>query len=269
MTPWTAARQASLSITNSQSLLNSCPSSQWSHPTISSSVVPFSSCHRVEERNASPFTIPQTGLCGLPFSWLRNCLQCRRPRVWSLDWEDPLEKDRLPTPVFLGFPNGSADKESACNEEDLGSTPGLGRSLGEGKGYRLQYSGLENSLDCIAHGVTKSQTWLSDFPFHVLDSVALDEEAYSLISDFEFYQQPSPLRIHCLSPYNTFPVAIWIHTQMPPSFSSGLQEAEFVNSPLNSSLSYLLCSCLQSPVFCILICAFSLKPTKSLEKSLM
>ena len=67
VTPWPAAHQASLSITNSQSLLNSCPSSQWSHPTISSSVVPFSSCHRVEERNASPFTIPQTGLCGLPW----------------------------------------------------------------------------------------------------------------------------------------------------------------------------------------------------------
>ena len=43
-TPWIAARQASLSITNSQSLLNSCPSCQWCHPTISSSIIPFSSC---------------------------------------------------------------------------------------------------------------------------------------------------------------------------------------------------------------------------------
>ena len=50
-----------------------------------------------------------------------------------------------PTPVFLGFPCGSAGKESACNAGDLGS--GLRRSLGEGRGYPLQYSGLENSTD--------------------------------------------------------------------------------------------------------------------------
>ena len=55
----------------------------------------------------------------------------------------------LPTPVFLGFPCGSAGKESACNAEDLGSTPGLGRSPREGKGYPLQYSGLENSAHDI------------------------------------------------------------------------------------------------------------------------
>ena len=48
---------------------------------------------------------------------------------------------------------------------DLGSVPGFGRSPGEGKGYPLQYSGLENFMDCIVHGVTKSQTWLSDFHF--------------------------------------------------------------------------------------------------------
>ena len=73
--------------------------------------------------------------------------------------------NRLPTLVFLGFPCGSADKESACNAGDLGSIPGLGRSLGEGKGYPLQYFGLENSMDYIMHGVTKSQTQLSDFHF--------------------------------------------------------------------------------------------------------
>ena len=54
-------------------------------------------------------------------------------------------------------------KESTCNAGDLGSIPGLGRSPGEGKGYALQYSGLENSMDCIVHGVTKDQTQLSDF----------------------------------------------------------------------------------------------------------
>ena len=61
---------------------------------------------------------------------------------------------------------GSVGKESACNAGDLGSVPGLGRSPGEGKGYPLQYCGLENSMDCTAHGVAKSQTCLSDFHFH-------------------------------------------------------------------------------------------------------
>ena len=71
-------------------------------------------------------------------------------------------RERLPTIVFLGFPGGSAGKESACIVGDLGSIPVLGRSPGEGKGYSLQYSGL----DCIGHGVTKSPTQLSDFHFH-------------------------------------------------------------------------------------------------------
>ena len=48
---------------------------------------------------------------------------------------------------------------------DLGLIPTLGRSPGGGKGYPLQYFGLENSMDCIVHGVAKSQTWLSDFHF--------------------------------------------------------------------------------------------------------
>ena len=65
----------------------------------------------------------------------------------------------------MGFPGGSAGKESACNARDLGSVPGLGRSPAEGKGYPLQYSGLENSMDCRVHGVAKSQTWLSNFHF--------------------------------------------------------------------------------------------------------
>ena len=53
-----------------------------------------------------------------------------------------------------GFPCGSAGKESACNVGDLSLIPGLGRSPGEGKGYPLQCSGLENSIDCVVHGVT-------------------------------------------------------------------------------------------------------------------
>ena len=56
------------------------------------------------------------------------------------------------------FPCGSASKESAHGVGNLGSIPGMGRSPGEGKGYPLQYSVLENSMDCIVHRVTKSQT---------------------------------------------------------------------------------------------------------------
>ena len=67
----------------------------------------------------------------------------------------------VPTPVSLGFPYGSADKESACNAGDLGSISRLGSFPGEGNGYALQYFGLENSMECIVHGVAKSQTQLS------------------------------------------------------------------------------------------------------------
>ena len=102
-----------------------------------------------------------------------------------------------------GFPCGSASKESACNAGDLGSIPGLGRSHGEGKDYQHQYSGLENSMDCIVHGgegdgtplqysclenpmdggawwaavhgVAKSQTRLSDFTF-TFHFLALEKE---------------------------------------------------------------------------------------------
>ena len=64
----------------------------------------------------------------------------------------------------MGFPNNSSvGKESTCNAGDPGSIPELGRSPGEGKGYPLQYSGLENSMGYIFHGVAKSRTRLSDF----------------------------------------------------------------------------------------------------------
>ena len=60
--------------------------------------------------------------------------------------------------LLEGFPGGSASKESACNAGDLGSIPGLGRLPGEGNSYPLQYSGLENSMDCIVHGVAELGT---------------------------------------------------------------------------------------------------------------
>ena len=110
-----------------------------------------------------PGLIPESGRSSgegigytLQYSWTSLVVQLvKKPpamqETWIqfLGWEDPLERDRLPTPVFLGFPCGSAGKEATCNAGDLGSIPGLERSPGEGKGYPSQYSGLENSMDYI------------------------------------------------------------------------------------------------------------------------
>ena len=79
--------------------------------------------------------------------WYRICLQCGRPRfipgVGKILWR----RDRLPTPVLLGFPCSSDGQESSCNAGDLGLISGLGRSPGEGNSYPFHYSGLENSID--------------------------------------------------------------------------------------------------------------------------
>ena len=91
-------------------------------------------------------------LVGFPHSLVgkeRVRLQCRRPQFNSWVRKIPWRRERLPTPVFLGFPYGSAGKECACSVGDLGSIPGLGRSPTEGKGYPLQYSGLENSIQSM------------------------------------------------------------------------------------------------------------------------
>ena len=74
----------------------------------------------------------------------------------------------LLTPVFLGFPGDSAGKESTCHVGDLDLFPGLGRFPGQGNGYPLQYSYLENSVHCIVHEVTKSQTQLRFFHFDTI-----------------------------------------------------------------------------------------------------
>ena len=90
-------------------------------------------------------------------------LQCRR--LWFHSWVGKIStrRDTLPTTVFLRFLGGSAGKEFACNVGNLGSIPGLGRSHGEGNNYPLQYSDLENLMDCIVHEVTKSWRQVSDF----------------------------------------------------------------------------------------------------------
>ena len=77
----------------------------------------------------------------------------------------------------LGFPDSSVGKESTCNAGDPGSIPGSGISGGEGIGYPLQYSGLGNSIDCIDHGVTKSQIQLHNFPLQDFSNIC-----YSLTS---------------------------------------------------------------------------------------
>ena len=84
----------------------------------------------------------------------------------------PWRRDRLSTPVFLGFSGGSACKESACNAGDLGSIPGLGRPPGEGTDYPLQYSDLENSMDSIVHGIAESD--MTEQPSLSLSPTTLD-----------------------------------------------------------------------------------------------
>ena len=120
------------------------------------------------DRIATPFHFlrsPHTVWNFLVAQLVKNPPVCRRP--WFNFWVRKIcwRRDRLPTPVFLGFSGGSGGKESAYNEGDLGLIPELERYPREGKGYPLQYSGLGNSMDCIVHGVTKSQTQISDFHF--------------------------------------------------------------------------------------------------------
>ena len=88
-------------------------------------------------------------------------------KIWKIHWR----RDRLPTPVFLGFPCGSAGNKSACNVGDLGSIPGSGRSPGGGHGNPLPYSCLENPKDrrvwwATVHRFAKSWTQLNQDLLH-------------------------------------------------------------------------------------------------------
>ena len=102
------------------------------------------------------------------FPWKRVCLSLNENSLGpsGKDWVGEVWWEFGQYLSTEGFPDSSAGKESTCHVGDPGSIPGLGRSPGEGKGYPLQYSGLENSMDCIVHGVAKSQIQLSDFHFH-------------------------------------------------------------------------------------------------------
>ena len=81
---------------------------------------------------------------------------------------------------IMGLHCGSTGKESACNVRDLGLIPGLAKFPGEGNSSPLQSSGLENSMDCIVHGVAKSWTLLSNFRFHTYIMSTYLLEMYSL-----------------------------------------------------------------------------------------
>ena len=115
-------------------------------------------------------------------AWCAADQEVTKNQTWLSDWTE------LP---FMGSPGGLAGKESACNARDLCSIPELGRSPGEGKGYPLQYSDLENSMDFMVHGVAKSWTRLSDFHlltyrsqrhWWIIKSQTLGEEAVLVLS---------------------------------------------------------------------------------------
>ena len=96
--------------------------------------------------------------------WLNgkeSACQFRRHKRWRFNFwvgKIPWRRDWLPTPVFLGFPGGSAGKESTCNAGDLGLIPGLGRSPGEGKGYPSSILAWRIPWTVIIHGAAESDT---------------------------------------------------------------------------------------------------------------
>ena len=95
------------------------------------------------------------------------------------------------TSLTQGFPGSSAGKESACSAGDSGLIPGLGRSPGEGKGCTIHCSCLENSMDCIVSGATKSSTRLSNFHFHCY-VLARTEVSYGKQNSLHVAHKPSP-----------------------------------------------------------------------------
>ena len=111
---------------------------------------------------------------------VKNLPAVQETLVRFLGQEDPLEKGKAThSSILVASLVAQLVKKSACNVGDLGSIPGLGRSPGEGKGYPLQYSALENFMDCIVHKVAESRTQLSDFHFIIIDIIIISK-AYNL-----------------------------------------------------------------------------------------
>ena len=107
--------------------------------------------------------ILQIALASLIAQLVKNPLAMQGPCFVSWVGKIPWRRDSLPTPVFLGFPCGSAGKESACNARDLGLIPGLGRSPGERKGYSLQYSCISLVAQLVKNKPAMQET-LVQFP---------------------------------------------------------------------------------------------------------
>ena len=157
LTPWTVASQAPPSVEFSRQECwsgwpYSSPGDLPRHRDLPTSLMSLAS--------GRFFTISATWEAYLIVRLVKNHLQCRRPWfdswVGKILWRGSSLSHSLPTPVFLGFPGGSAGNESTCNVGELGSIPGLGRSPGEGKGYPRRYSDLGN---------LQSRTLLSGFHF--------------------------------------------------------------------------------------------------------
>ena len=156
-----------------------CPSSyslnQWRYLTISSPAALFSFCLQSFQTSESALRIRWARYWSFGFS-ISPSNEYSGLISFKIDWFDlsAIQDTKLRGKKSIFFysqhfcPDSSVGKESTCNEGDLSLMSGLGRSPGEGKGYPLQYSGLENSMDCIGHGVAKSWTWLSTFTFTTL-----------------------------------------------------------------------------------------------------
>ena len=130
---------------------------------------------------------------------------------WLNSWVRKIlwRRDRLPTPVFLGFPGGSDGKESACNAADLGLIPGTGRSAGEGNSYhssildwRLPWTEEPGGLHTIC-GVTKSWTRLSDSNFHALSLLPINHSCW-LGKELQLWAKS----FLSTPPHNTLPPAL-------------------------------------------------------------
>ena len=109
----------------------------------------------------------------------------------------------------MDFPGVSAGKEPACNVGDLCSIPGLGRSPGGEHGSPLQYSGLENSIDCRVHGVAKSQTEQLTLSNNI-HGIPLDVLVLIFLNILHFYVQTFPL---------------WLISNLPAQFQMTSQVA--------------------------------------------
>ena len=104
--------------------------------------------------HSKPIVYMRIHSCCTSYGFGKRCNDMSPPLPYHAGWFHCLKKSSV-FYFILGFPGGSAGKDSACNSGDLGQIPGLGRSPEERKGYPLQYSGLENSTDYIVHGALK------------------------------------------------------------------------------------------------------------------